>query len=380
MRLRPTEEERAFRDSVRGTVRDVVCKLADGADLRSDGTALAAIDDLQLWHVAQEAGWLELAAPESLRENLPFAAVLMEELGRASLATPVSETIAANALLALVGLTDTGAAQASRTLALPDCRRIDDLPIWEGRPAAPVVNARPLLVGWGDAADVVLLPIAVRTSERINLGLAAIGSGVERTAVPREQVLDHDRLAILTPSKASDLELVWEAEPGGEAALWQGFSLARLLRAWELLGNARTAMRLTAQHVAQREQFGRTLASMQAVQLHLADMWLALEAAELLAAEATDLAAGGGPFAVTADCATFAAGRAAEQVTQMAIHLHGGVGYMWEYDLHWHYRRVKALRMRLGTRAQQLQAIATAKLAEITALPYPSWPRKGAYQ
>lgn len=380
MDLSTTEEEALFRDSVRGTLTAARKRLvaADAADVQE---RWAPVDtDLGLWQEAEQGGWLDVIAPASLPSTYGFAAVLAAELGRAVIATPVIETAAANAALAFgQGGGDGGQAgdPQVRALALVQARGAGDLVASDGRGG---VEAPPeaIAVPWAHAAGSVVVPVRVGRDGAPAVALAS-WSGLDAPAPQRRQlVLDHDLVTVLpVPGAGGRVELLSEPAAAEGAPLWDGLAAARLLRAWEMLGSARAAVELTTRHVSSREQFGRTLASMQAVQLRLANMWLQLEAAELLAAEATWLATSGGDFRAQAECATFAAGRASEAVTQEAAYLHGGVGYMWEYDLHWHYRRVKAVRVRLGTTAQQLEGVAGEKLAQVRRSPYPTWPLRG---
>ncbi len=332
----------------------------------------AAIDDLRLWREAQGNGWLDMAGAGSIRENLTFAAILMKEIGRAGIITPVSETVAAQSVLGFAGPVGVEAEPVMRTLAWGSARGVEDLR--ECDPADSVRLDRPrgtreIAVPWAHQAGEVI--VAARLPGAEALGVLALANPGDRRLVPTGSVLDHDQLGVI-PLDETEHKVRWRlaAEPD---QLWDGLAASRLLRGWEMLGHAFAAIDLTTSHVTKRAQFGRTLSSMEPVQQRLADMWLALESAELLAAEATCLAAAGRAFRPLAEGAAFACGRAAELVTQSSIHLHGGIGYMWEYDLHWHFRRVKALRIRQGTASQQLGAVATEMLAEVSRLPGPTW-------
>ncbi|MCZ0997073.1 acyl-CoA dehydrogenase family protein [Streptomyces mirabilis] len=110
---------------------------------------------------------------------------------------------------------------------------------------------------------------------------------------------------------------------------------------WWLLGTGRAMLALARSHVLDRTQFGRPLASFQAVRHRLAETLVALDGAEatLLAAE-DDLG-----------CllAKAAAGQAALTAARHCQQVLGGIGFTAEHDLHRHVRRALVLDGLLGS-------------------------------
>jgi alkylation response protein AidB-like acyl-CoA dehydrogenase len=138
---------------------------------------------------------------------------------------------------------------------------------------------------------------------------------------------------------------------------------ARLRNAWraalaaELAGTMRGALEATLGYLKERRQFGRPLASFQAVQHRLAACAVQVEAARWLAFEA---AAQGAPAEGAAVAATYAAG-AAKRVFAETHQLSGAIGYTREHPLHVFSMRLQALRLELGGAAEHARAAARAR-------------------
>lgn len=100
------------------------------------------------------------------------------------------------------------------------------------------------------------------------------------------------------------------------------------------IGGARTALAAALAHVRERKQFGKPLAAFQALQFRLADMTAEIESARLLLHRAATLLDAGSPEA-TAQCALAkrVATDAGFSVTNEALQLHGGYGYLRDYPI-----------------------------------------------
>ncbi len=113
-----------------------------------------------------------------------------------------------------------------------------------------------------------------------------------------------------------------------------------LLMVSELAGGMRAVLEETVAYVCDREQFGRSIGSFQAVKHTVADMYAATEqagAAVLFAADACDQ----GSCTAASDVAAAArwVTKSAIDTFERALHLHGAMGYSWELDVHMHLRR-----------------------------------------
>ncbi|MFI6377177.1 acyl-CoA dehydrogenase family protein [Streptomyces sp. NPDC050546] len=134
------------------------------------------------------------------------------------------------------------------------------------------------------------------------------------------------------------------AEPGDLPA--PALSAGRRALGWWLLGTGRAMLALAREHVLDREQFGRPLASFQALRHRLAETYVALEAAEavLAAARPTDALDHTGALLAKA-----AAGRAALTAARHCQQVLGGIGFTAEHPLHRHVKRALVLDGLLGS-------------------------------
>jgi hypothetical protein len=119
---------------------------------------------------------------------------------------------------------------------------------------------------------------------------------------------------------------------------------ARLAMGWWLVGSARAMLTLARQHALDRVQFGKPIASFQAVRHRLAETLIAIEGAEatlgLPAEDNPDL---------TALLAKAAAGKAALTAAKHCQQVLGGIGFTEEHELHQHIKRVLVLDGLLGS-------------------------------
>jgi acyl-CoA dehydrogenase len=140
-------------------------------------------------------------------------------------------------------------------------------------------------------------------------------------------------------------------------ALEHALAVAGLGLAAEQVGAARGVMDLTLAYIAERVQFGRTIASFQAIKHRCAALEADLAEARALvhgAAASTDPDA----FALEVAGLRALAQDLLFRAAQEAIQLHGGVGFTWEYDPHLYFKRAKSDRALLGDPEAHLDAIA----------------------
>src|SRR5436189_2574227 len=126
----------------------------------------------------------------------------------------------------------------------------------------------------------------------------------------------------------------------------------------QMLGIAQGAYEAALKYTAEREQFGSTLNSFQAVQFQLAEMAVEIEATRLLVYNAARLKDAGKPFLKEAAMAKLYSSRVAERVSSKAIELYGGYGYVKDYPVEKFWRDSKIGSIYEGTSNMQLQTIA----------------------
>ena len=149
----------------------------------------------------------------------------------------------------------------------------------------------------------------------------------------------------------------------------KGFNIAmhtldggRIGIAAQALGLAEGALERTIAYVQERKQFGRSIGAFQNTQFQLADMATKVEAAKMLvykAARAKDQfnADGKTSYSVEAAMAKLYAAEVAMEVTTKAVQLHGGYGYIREYDVERMMRDAKITEIYEGTSEVQRMVI-----------------------
>ena len=149
----------------------------------------------------------------------------------------------------------------------------------------------------------------------------------------------------------------------------QGFKIAmhtldggRIGIAAQALGIAEGALDRTVAYVKERKQFGRSIGQFQNTQFQLADMATKCEAAQLLVYKAAEVKAKKDRFSVEAAKAKLYAAEVAMEVTTKAVQLHGGYGYIREYEVERMMRDAKITEIYEGTSEVQRMVISGALL------------------
>ena len=197
-------------------------------------------------------------------------------------------------------------------------------------------------VEYGGVADVAV----VRTAD--GLGLAT-----SFTATPVGSFDGTGRVATLSVPDVEPL-------PGATSeVLRQITDRATVLVAADLVGIAREAVSRTVAYDREREQFGVPVGSFQAIKHAMADLHVGVTMAEhaaLYAAHVVEVGADEAALAVAV-----AKGKASEvalQATAAMIQYHGGIGYTWEHEAHFFYKRAKRLAGQFGDVDAQRERIA----------------------
>ncbi|MGQ0533380.1 MAG: acyl-CoA dehydrogenase family protein [Caulobacteraceae bacterium] len=137
----------------------------------------------------------------------------------------------------------------------------------------------------------------------------------------------------------------------GAAGAWRRLlDRAAVYEAFEQIGGAESALFMARDYALQRFIFGRQLASYQAVKHNLANILVSIELARsngLYAAGTIDddLA----DAAAAAATARLGATQSYETAARENLQTHGGIGFTWEANCHFHYRRARLLALNLGS-------------------------------
>ncbi|KRE26689.1 acyl-CoA dehydrogenase [Mycobacterium sp. Soil538] len=304
------------RELLRDTVAALVDKHASSEAVRKAAASERGYDEALWAMLCEQVGAAALVVPEELGGaggELADAAVVLEELGKALVPTPLLGTILAQ--LALLSLDE------------PDTDLLEALA--EGSAIGTVVFDAGYVVN-GNVADVVI---------------AADGES-----------LTHWRSFTTTPAVAMDITRPLAAlEPTETAVLGPDPGLAdtaALLLAAEQVGAASRCLDRTVAYTKDRVQFGRPIGSFQALKHRMADMHVAVESAKAVV--------DGGiaePSAASAALARLAASEALSLVAAEAVQLHGGIAITWESDIQLYFKRAHGSATLLGPPREQLRRL-----------------------
>ncbi len=149
----------------------------------------------------------------------------------------------------------------------------------------------------------------------------------------------------------------------------QGFKIAmetlnggRIGIASQALGIAEGAFERALSYSKERRQFGNPISDLQAIQFKLADMYARIETSRLVVYRAAWLKDNHKPFAAESAMCKMVASEAATYVTHQAIQIHGGYGYITEYEVERMYRDARITEIYEGTSEVQRLIVARALL------------------
>jgi butyryl-CoA dehydrogenase len=154
------------------------------------------------------------------------------------------------------------------------------------------------------------------------------------------------------------------AEGEGLRIALQALDGGRIGIATQAIGIARAASEAAVDYAKERKQFGRPIATFQAIQFMLADMATEIEAARLLTLRAAALKDRGAPYGKEASMAKLYASEMAMRVTPKAIQVHGGYGYLKDFPVERYFRDAKITEIYEGTSEVQRMVISRAILQE----------------
>ena len=292
--------------------------------------AEAAEYDGALWQELRELGWPGIAVAEEYGGQGLGAvelAVLLEELGYACAATPYLSTAVAAAVIQSAGTPE----QQARWL--PE--------LASGESTGAIGTAELMADGVGAAVAVVI-----------------DGADAYLIESPQAEAL------ITIDSTRRYATVTGDGEPlGAHAAARIHAAIAA-----EVVGISQRALDMTLEYVKDRKQFGVPVGSFQAVSHRCAQMLLHTESARSTAYYAA-WAADADPDRLAEGSALAAAAAAdgGREVTASAIQAHGGIGFTWEADVHWLYKRAQLDTAMLGGARRHREALARSAADRVAA-------------
>ncbi len=375
MNVLPSEEELMVKNAAR-----------EFLDVESPPSLARAIEQdelgysVDLWNQMAALGWFGISLPESYGGGgLPvtYLGLILEECGRAIAPVPFHSSATAALAVARHGSAD------QQQSILPRVARGDLIMTWAVQEQDPrlrpdaiqcqaqvdgdslVINGVKNFVDNFSAAE--LMVMAVRTAPPSDHH-----AGVTLAIVPTNSAgISESRLTTLAKDSQSKLSLDGVRVPlanvigeinHGWPATSDLLDVGTALLCAQIIGAARKDAEMAIDYAKNRVAFGRPLAGFQSIQHLCTDMIVWVDGAQLLTYEALWKLDAGLPFGVEVSQAKAFTNDKCQATVRSSQQIHGGIGFMMEFDLHLWYRRVTAWTMRMGTSFEHRARVARSLL------------------
>jgi len=375
MDILPTEEEQMLKNVAREFLEAEV-STALVREMELDGLGYPPA----LWKQMAELGWLGMSIPEQYGgQGLPitYLGLILQEAGRVMAPVPLHSTMVAALTIATEGsdqqkqdilpavsdgkMVLTWAVHERDARLIPEAMELEAKVDGDGW----VLNGTKMFVDNFVVAERCLVAARTSPASGANQGISLFlvdpnGNGVNQTA-------------LVTLAKDKQSRVDFKDHRIGRAALVgevdQGWPLvegmldrATALICCQMVGAARKDAEMAIEYAKNRVAFGRPIGSFQSVQHMLADMLLHVDGGEMLTFEALWKMDEGLPASVEVSQAKAFCNEKCESVVRTSQVIHGGIGFMMEFDLHLWFRRVTSWSLRLGTTYDHRARIASALL------------------
>jgi alkylation response protein AidB-like acyl-CoA dehydrogenase len=322
-----------------------------------------------LWEGMADLGWMGLPFPADYggsNGSLTDLAVLLEEFGRALVPGPFFNSVAVvgltildagserqrvdllpriadGSLIATAALLESDARYGAGSVKLSAERRGDGL----------ALIGTKMFVEYADSADLLLVPARSDDGEISLLLVPRSAEGIDTT--PLESISRDPQYAVQFDNVLVD---DGAALGGGVATMKRLLDRATVLHCAQSVGGAQQVLEMTIAYTKQRVQFDRAIATFQSVQHHCADMVMAIDAARLATYEAITRIEDGQTADKEIALAKALTNHAYKWTTLTAQQIHGGIGFMEEYDLQLWTRRAKVAELKFGASSGHVEAFA----------------------
>ena len=323
-----------------------------------------------LWEKLVEQGWTGLIFSEDdggLGLGMVEMVVAFEEMGRALVPGAfLSTTALAGSLVQAAGESEQrqkrlqaiaeGSAKATLALLEESARwDLDGVALRATETADAVkLSGKKLFVSDAEVADFIL--VAARLGS--DLAVVVVDKNAEGLSVNPMPAIDATRRLCEVTFDETEAELLAKGEAARQA-LEHALDVATLAVAAEMVGGMHWVMDASVEYAKTRKQFGKPIGQFQAVQHHCANMLLMTESARSavyyaawVMGNAPELA----PLAVS--MAKAYTSDAYREVGNLGIQVHGGIGFTWDENIHFYYKRAKASELMFGDASYHRERIA----------------------
>ena len=377
MDVLPGEEEQMVKNLAREFL-EAECPPSLAREMEKDNLGYPP----ELWKKISDLGWFGMSLPESYGgQGLPlsYLGLISEELGRVIAPVPFHSTMVAALTIAADG-TD----QQKQSI-LPHISSGDMILTWAFQELNPklnpesirttatetdggyVINGTKMFVDNYVAADKLLVTCRTSPATERSSGLSMFIIDTNLSGMIETPLVtiakDKQSKVTFEEVKISKDALVGELDQGWNIAVDMLDRGTALLCA-QMVGAARKDIEIGIEYAKNRVAFGRPIGAFQSVQHMCADMTIWVDGAQMLTYEALWKMDEGIPASVDVSQAKAFCNDKCQAAVRSSQVLHGGMGFMMEFDLHLWYRRVCAWTMRLGTSFEHRARVSKALIEE----------------
>lgn len=307
-----------------------------------------------VWKDLAEMGWLGLGVDEAhggMGLGFVEQTIVLEELGRAVLPTPYLETLLGAAVVDASGparddlLPRIAAGELSLALATAEesgeepSEWTTELGSGEGE---PVLRGTKSFVPFAPLVDQLVVAARSADGSLVWTSVDREARGVEITA---RETMDQTRPLYRVSFDGAPARRLCEFAPAWQAV--QAIHWAAL--AAEAVGGCERVLADTVAYAKERVQFGTPIGANQAIKHKCSNMLVRTEATRAIAYHAArEQTAGGEGASLACSMAKAYATEAYREVASEGIQIHGGVGFTWEFDCHFFYKRARANEITAG--------------------------------
>ena len=375
MNVLPNEEELMVKNAAREFL-EAECPPSLARAIEQDERGYS----VELWEKMASLGWFGISLPESHGGGgLPvtYLGLILEECGRAIAPVPFHSTSTA-----ALAVSRHGSAEQQLSI-LPRAARGDLIMTWAVQEQDPRLRADAIqcraevdgdnLVISGvkhfvdnySAAELMVTAVrtAAPTGDNEGITLVIVPTNAAGIAETRLTTLAKDSQSKLTMDgvRVPLSNVIGEVNHGWPATS-DMLDIGTALLCAQITGAARKDAEMAIDYAKNRVAFGRPIAGFQSIQHLCADMIVWTDGAQLLTYEALWKLDSGLPFGVEVSQAKAFTNDKCQATVRSSQQIHGGIGFMMEFDLHLWYRRVTAWTMRLGTSFEHRARVARALL------------------
>ena len=370
-----TEEEEMLKSSAREFLEGE-CPPGLARDMETDDKGYPP----DLWAKMADLGWLGLVMPEEYTgqgASMTYLGIIMEEVGRAITPVPFHSTTVAALAIATDGT------ERQRQEILPQVARGDLIMTWAFTELDPrlipeainaearsdgeefVINGSKLFVDNFNVADKCLVVCRTAPASPSNQGLSLFvvdsnSPGISQTPLIT-MAKDKQSEVVFSNVRVPRANLVGELNQGWPIAD-RLIQRATVLLCAQMVGATRKDAEMAIEYSKNRVAFGRPIGAFQSIAHLCADMIMWVDGGQLLTYEALWKMDQGLAATVEVSQAKAFCNEKCEAVVRSSQMIHGGIGFMMEFNLQLWFRRVSAWTMRLGTSFEHRAKIAQALL------------------